>query len=171
MIGLRPNFIIQNRIINDFFPLVLNSNSKLITSRCHSSVLTVISRRFPVYKTCCAPHKFIISKLKISNKIFSGENSFFSKEFFVKSHFKQRVRPGVEPFLFYGFFKKYYLFYMRIFLYFSIKKIFLTHKPQKSWQYFQLTWNKQHNNLIRLQSATAIFQCWKLYNFGKPLKK
>ena len=48
---------------------------------------------------------------------------------------------------------------------------FLTHKLQKSLQCFQLTSNKQQNNLIGLQNATAIFKCWNLNNFGEPLKK
>ena len=60
---------------------------------------------------------------------------------------------------------------MRIFFVFFYKNIFLTHKPQKSFQCLQLASNKQHNNLIGLQNATAIFQFWNLYTFGEPLKK
>ena len=45
--------------------------------------------------------------------------------------------------------KNNFILHSHFFLYFCIKIFFLTHKPQKSLQWFQ---------------------CWNLYNFGEPLK-
>ena len=60
---------------------------------------------------------------------------------------------------------KIFFIYHAYFFVFFYTKIFLTHKPQKSLQCFQLASNKQHKNLNGLQNTTAIFN-----NFDDPLK-